>query len=50
MDNPDASEVFYAPDLVWHEPYLPDLTKTVEDVIALGEKVVTRWTVCRTHQ
>jgi steroid delta-isomerase-like uncharacterized protein len=29
---------------------LPDLNATVEDVIAEGDKVVTRWTIRGTHQ
>ncbi len=28
----------------------PDLNATVEDVIAEGDKVVTRWTIRGTHQ
>ncbi len=28
----------------------PDIQMSVEDVIAEGDKVVARWTVCATHQ
>ncbi|MDQ3638982.1 MAG: ester cyclase [Actinomycetota bacterium] len=69
LENLDAIEEIYAPDVVWHEPdqevrgieearqfvttyktALPDLNVTVEDVIAEGDKAVTRWTVRGTHQ
>jgi steroid delta-isomerase-like uncharacterized protein len=69
LENLDAIEEIYAPDVVWHEPdqevrgieeakqfvttyktALPNLNVTVEDVIAEGDKAVTRWTVSGTHQ
>jgi steroid delta-isomerase-like uncharacterized protein len=69
VDNPDAIDEVYAPDVVWHVPdqdiqgieeakqfigmyqtAFPDMSATVEDVIAEGEKVVTRWTIRGTHQ
>jgi steroid delta-isomerase-like uncharacterized protein len=60
----DAIQEFYAADLVWHEPdrdihgseeatrflAFPDLTHIVEDVIAEGDKVVTRYTLSGTHR
>ena len=69
VENLDAIEEIYAPDMVWHEPdqeirgyeearqfvtlyktVSPDLNVTVEDVIAEGDKAVTRWTLRGTHQ
>src|SRR4028119_1198743 len=69
LENLDAIEEIYAPDVVWHEPdqevrgieeakqfvttyktALPNLNVTLEDVIAEGDKAVTRWTVSGTHQ
>ena len=34
----------------WFRNVFPDLTCTIEDQLAEGEKVVTRWTVRGTHQ
>ena len=69
LENLDAIEEIYAPDVVWHEPdrdihgtqeakqfiYLyksafPDMNVTVEDVVAEGDKVVTRVSIRGTHQ
>ena len=36
--------------LSMYQTAFPDLNATVEDVIAEGDKVVTRWTVRGTHQ
>ena len=37
-------------NIVWFHNVFPDLTCTIEDQVAEGEKVVTRWTVRGTHQ
>jgi steroid delta-isomerase-like uncharacterized protein len=37
-------------NIVWFRNVFPDLTCTIEDQVAEGEKVVTRWTVRGTHQ
>jgi steroid delta-isomerase-like uncharacterized protein len=37
-------------NIVWFHNVFPDLTCTIEDQIAEGDKVVTRWTVRGTHQ
>ena len=37
-------------NIVWFHNVFPDLTCTIEDQLAEGEKVVTRWTVRGTHQ
>jgi steroid delta-isomerase-like uncharacterized protein len=36
--------------IAMHTTAFPDLNATVEDVIAEGDKVVTRWTIRGTHQ
>ena len=35
---------------MWFRKAFPDLTCTVEDQVAEGDKVVSRWTVRGTHQ
>ena len=37
-------------NIVWFRNAFPDLTCTVEEQVAEGEKVVSRWTVRGTHQ
>jgi steroid delta-isomerase-like uncharacterized protein len=37
-------------NIVWFHNALPDLTCTIEEQVAEGEKVVSRWTVRGTHQ
>jgi predicted ester cyclase len=37
-------------NIVWFRNAFPDLTCTIEDQVAEGEKVVSRWTVRGTHQ
>ena len=37
-------------NIVWFRNVFPDLTCTIEDQLAEGDKVVTRWTVRGTHQ
>jgi steroid delta-isomerase-like uncharacterized protein len=37
-------------NITWFRNVFPDLTCTVEEQVAEGEKVVTRWTVRGTHQ
>ena len=37
-------------NIVWFRNVFPDLTCTIEDQLAEGEKVVSRWTVRGTHQ
>jgi predicted ester cyclase len=37
-------------NIVWFHNVFPDLTCTIEDQVAQGEKVVSRWTVRGTHQ
>ena len=37
-------------NIVWFRNVFPDLTCTIDDQLAEGEKVVSRWTVRGTHQ
>ena len=37
-------------NIVWFRNVFPDLTCTIEEQLAEGEKVVSRWTVRGTHQ
>ena len=37
-------------NIAWFRNAFPDLTCTIEDQVAEGEKVVSRWTVRGTHQ
>jgi SnoaL-like polyketide cyclase len=37
-------------NIVWFRKAFPDLTCTIEDQVAEGDKVVSRWTVRGTHQ
>ena len=46
VNNPDA----YVQYIKTTRNAFPDLTFTVEDVIAEGDKVVIRWTATMTHQ
>ena len=60
VDDPDILDEVYAPDVVWRNPdqdvigtfttAFPDMSATVEDVIAEGDKVLTRVTFRGTHQ
>ena len=71
QDNLDLVNEIYAPDVVGHDPAMPedirgvegarefysmyrsafpDTEITVEDQVAEGDKVVTRWTARGTHQ
>jgi len=52
--NSEAGEVRGADtikeEIGWFRGAFPDLTYTIEDQIAEGDKVVTRWTARGTHQ
>ena len=37
-------------NIVWFRNVFPDLTCTIEDQVAEGDKVVSRWTLRGTHQ
>jgi predicted ester cyclase len=37
-------------NIVWFHNVFPDLTCTIEDQVAEGDKVVTRWSASGTHQ
>ena len=37
-------------NIVWFRNVFPDLTCTIEDQVAEGDKVVSRWTIRGTHQ
>ena len=37
-------------NIVWFRNAFPDLRCTVEEQVAEGEKVVSRWTLCGTHR